>query len=492
MFHRYTVLLLMALAPGPALALTADQVWADWQRLATSAGTPLTATTRRDGDRLVLSRLTLAIGISADPSTLRLDRLILRDNPDGTVAVLLPDSFPVTLDAPGPATPPVTFTTSAPGLAITIAGIGPTAAFDITAPSLTVTLPPGTGSATVAVADLTLRHATDFTAPRNTIASTLAIGTLHADFATTDGVDGTVTLDLSAFSAGLDADVLAAVLTRANPVPVDIIRTLSQDVRLTAFLTHGPLSMTVKGSQPDEPPLDVALTAASGEARIGIDAAGVRYAVSSGATRIDAVLNDPTLPVSTVGLGYAQAAFGFSSGVGTDAQPFSAHFRLIDLALDDPLWAAADPATTFPRTPITIDQAISGTYAIKPEALLPGWQPKSEDDVPFDILALSLDTLLLKGLGASLTGTGALTFDPTDLVTFDGVPAPTGTLSFAATGINALIDRAADAGLIPPDDLTGLRLGLAFIAKPGNAPDTLTSKVEFVGKSLLLNGQKLR
>lgn len=504
MFPRLcTFLFLLAFTPVPALAVTADQVWADWQRLASDAGSILTATSRRDGDKLVLSHFSLTFGSPDNPTTLSLDRLVLRDNLDGTVAVLLPDSFPLTLDLPEPLAPKdpdrLTVTTAAPGLAITIAGLAPAAAFDIIAPSLTVTLtlPPGTTddlSLTLAAADLIFRHASDFAAPTNTIATTLSLGTLHADMSVASpfGPNGSATLDLSALSASFDGAALATTLARKDLPPAEVIRNLTKDARLVASLTHGPLALAISGAEPGKPPVDFALTSASGDVKITFDETGLRYDLASGATRLDATFTDPAMPVSRIGLGYTGTALGLAFGLGTTAQPFSTYARLTDLTLDDPLWAAADPTATFPRTPFTFDLALSGLYALKPEALLPGWQRKSDTDQPFDILALTLDSLLLKALGTSLAGTGALTFDKTDTTTYDGIPAPTGSLSFTATGVYALIDALERAALLAPDELTGLRFGLAFIAKSGATPDSLTSTVEFNGKSLLLNGQKLR
>ena len=503
-----SALLLIALAPTPVFAITADQVWADWQRLASGAGAPLTATPRRDGDRLVLTRLALTLGSPDDPAAIRLDRLVLRDNPDGTVTVLLPDSFPLTLDLPGPIGPNdpdrLIFTTAAPDLAITIAGLGPTSAFDITAPSLTVTLapldlPPGAQeelTVTLAMADVMLRNATDFLAPETTISTTLTLGTLHADTAVSipDEVVASLTLDLSALTAGIDFRALATALARKDPSPAEVIQTLKKDVSLFASLTHGPVSMTLDVSEAGKPPVDIALTSASGEARIITDETGFRWDLASGATRLDGTLNDPTVPFTKFGLGYTETAYGVAIGLGTLTEPqtFSLYARLTDLTLAGPLWAKIDPASAFPRTPFSFDLALNGLATLKPEALMPGWQPKSDTDLPFDIIGLTLDTLLLKGLGASLTGSGSLAFDTTDTTTYDGFPAPTGRLSFAATGIYALIDMADRAALLAPDELTGFRFGLAFIAKPGDSPDTLTSTVEFKDKSLLLNGQKLR
>jgi Uncharacterized protein conserved in bacteria (DUF2125) len=499
---------LLAFATTPAgAAVTADQVWADWQRLATLAGTPLTASAMRQGDKLILSRLVLDLGDFTDPSGISLDRLVLLENPDGTVSVQLPDRFPVTLDLPPSpvADDPdhLTFTTSAPDLAITIAGLGDIAAFSVNAPSLTISLapldlPPGadeTLTLTLAAADLSLDHKQDLAAPMNAIDTALSLGTLHADMAVSlkDREGGTFSVDLAALKGKLAAVVPTALAHPANELAPDLPKALAAGLSLSFAVSHDLLAVSADAMDPDAP-VSFQLTSASGAARTSLDQTGFAFDATSGATRWDAKLADPTIPVTDVEIGYTQIALGLTTGLAfdTDPQNFTSHLRVTDLALGNALWAEMDPAAEFPRDPLSLALALSGSAAIKPGALLPGWQPKSDADLPVDILSVSLDELLLSGIGAQLTGTGALTFDNADVVTFDGLPAPTGMLGFAATGINALIDRAAGAGLITADDLPPLRFGLAFIARPGDGPDTLTTRIEFRDKSLYLNGQKLR
>lgn len=489
-------------------AVTADEVWADWQRLAATAGAPITAVARREGARLVLSRLRLALGSDSDPASLGLDEVVLQDNPDGTVSVILPERFPVTLDLP--ASPVVTdpdvltFDTFAPGLLISVAGLGEAAAFVVTAPSLTVTLspltlPPGaaeTLSLTLAAADLSLAHKQDFVSPDKTLHSGFRIETLHADVSVSLPGDegGSLTVDLATLMGHLSVFGPASLAGAGAGPEVDFFTALGDGMALSFELSHGALTVTGDVVERAAPVVSFRLTSASGTASTRLDQEGFAYAVTSGATRLDATLNDPEVPFAKLGVGYGESGLGLSFDLAptSDPQDFASFLRLGDLTLDDGLWAEIDPTGTFPHDPMSVAIALSGTAAIRPEALEPGWKPRSEGDLPLDIWSLSIDELGLSGLGAALTGTGALDFDNSDRVTFDGLPAPTGMLRFAATGVNGLIDRMARANLISPDELMPLRFGLAFIAKPGDGPDTLTSTVEFRDKSLVLNGIKLR
>ena len=91
-----------------------------------------------------------------------------------------------------------------------------------------------------------------------------------------------------------------------------------------------------------------------------------------------------------------------------------------------------------------------------------------------------------------LTGTGAFTFDNTDLVTFDGVPAPTGKMELTLKGGNGLLDKLVAMGLIPSDQAMGARMMMAMFAKPGDGEDTLNSTLEFKDKGFFANGQRLQ
>jgi hypothetical protein len=500
-----------AIVASPAFAeVTAGQVWADWQRLAADAGTPLTALSRRSGDDLILSGLELHIGTPSEPVTLRLDSLTLQGNADGTVSVVLPERFPLVLDLP-PApvmTDPdvLTFNTTAPGLAISIAGLGDTAEFSVSAPSLTVTLAPfdlppdATGAPnvelTLAAADFSLDHRQDFTvAP--VILTDLRLGTLHGDALFALPVDdrgGAFSIDLSDIIGSFDLKSPPTSLTESSPTLPELLNGMSDSDGLRALFTHGPLSFTAKLEEERPGPRKIDFTSAEGTGTVRFDKSGLVVDSRSGETRFDAVFEDPEVPFTEASFSYTELSYGLSVAFDTfaDPQPFSTYARLSAFTFGDALWSQIDPARAFPRDPVSFAYAISGTYTPKPEALEPGWQANPDAPPPVDIHSFILDELLLSGLGASLTGTGALTFDNSDLVTFDGFPTPTGSLAFNATGINALIDRAGSAGLIPLEELTGIRLGLAFIAKPGEGPDTLTSSVEFKDKSLFLNGLKLR
>ncbi|CAN1485686.1 hypothetical protein MCELHM10_00044 [Paracoccaceae bacterium] len=501
----------LLLAPA-ASALTAEELWAEAQRLTMEAGTTVTATARRQGDRLVLTDLVLAMGSPYDPVDLKLERITLQDRPDGSVAVLLPPTFPVTFNL-GKAEPErgfVTLSTSAPGFSLVVADIGPRAAFDLQAPSLTVSLEkfvpaPKPGEKvdfTFAVADLSLQHRMDLTASSQVATMSLQFGTLHSDLnVDVDGAsDGAMSVDLSDVSVSLNAlvpssldDIDARVdLEGENFLPY-LLDVLSDGLTFKAGATHGPLAMMINVNDADRPKL-VEVTSQLGRLNVGLDAAGISYDAVFGKT-VTTIRGDfPEEEFQDFAMEVDEVAYGLRIGIGdlVTPQDVALTTRVTNLSLSPEVWAEIEPTGVLGSSPLSYGFDIAMRYALKPQMLDPKWQLEPDTFPPVDIVDLTLNALNLEGFGVNLGGSGAITFDESDLVTFPGFPVPEGKMSFTATGVNSLIDRLAAGGLIPLDEVTGLRMGLMFIAKVGKAPDSLVSELEFRAKSFYLNGLKIR
>jgi hypothetical protein len=507
-----------------ASAITADEVWAEWQRVASKAQIPLNATTRREGDRLVLTGIAINLNPDAspeDPVILRLDRLDLKDQGDGTVRLLMRDSFPLTLDLPPSPEPNVPdkiiFTVSAPDFSFVISGLGDTAAYDVSAATVLMTpeqvIPaPKDGAEfdfNLAAADLAFRYQHDLAAPTIKVSTDFNLGTLHADIAfavPSERSEGSFSFDLSKITADIEAVIPPSANkssdTASEPSPEEVLKPLADGLLLHGTIKHGPFSLKGDAQEGDEKAVDMEFTSASGLATGKLDKAGVIYEVASGKTLFKSNLDVSAdssgefidgLNGQNIEAGYTELSYGLSFGIGdlTVPQTASLKARLTDLFMPDVFWAQVDPKGLFPHEPISTALSASGTYALDPVMLEPGWTPDPDGFLPVDITA-SLEELLFSGFGVKVTGSGALTFDEKDLATFGGFPTPDGKLSFLANGVNSLIERIEKAGLVSADELTGIRLGLAFIAKPGKTPDSLTSNIEFREKSLYLNGQKLR
>jgi Uncharacterized protein conserved in bacteria (DUF2125) len=509
------VAVFLSLTAPTAMALTAEEVWADWQRLLQDEGNGITAIARRDGNRLVLTNITIPIGEADDLADMKIGRIELEDRPDGTVAVRMPERFPVTIrprDTSSASPDIVTLTASAPGFAMSIAGIGDTAAFDITAPSLALSVEkvePALGveeqlDVNLAVADLALKYGMDLSQPKQTITSTLRLGTLHADLLldldSPENERTEASIDVANLTGAFDVveppsareQRADQVLLDKNPI-ADILTVLSDGLVFKADLSFGAFDLR-GGSNPAGQEMKFAMSSVDGKATAKLDPVSGGYDLGLGKTELSVKGVNPELQYQDITMSFADLAYGLSLGIGdlTSVQDGRFTARVTDFIMPPELWAEVDPSGSLGQSPMSVAIEVLGRYALLPEMLEPDWQPDPNDFPPMDIVDLTLKQLMISQFGVNFTGNGSLTFDEADLATYEGVPAPDGKLSFRATGVNALIDRLSAAGMLPPDDLSGIRMGLMFIAKPDEGPDSLRTDIEFREKSFYLNGVKIR
>ena len=115
-----TAISLAVFATGACADVTPEEVWESWQAMSTAVGQELTVGgSARNGDTLEVTGIVVTfkdeLGGSASAS---LDKLLFKDNGDGTVAVTMPDTFPLIVTPPpedgGPAE--VRFQVTQPGM----------------------------------------------------------------------------------------------------------------------------------------------------------------------------------------------------------------------------------------------------------------------------------------------------------------------------------------------------------------------------------------
>jgi hypothetical protein len=174
-----------------------------------------------------------------------------------------------------------------------------------------------------------------------------------------------------------------------------------------------------------------------------------------------------------------------------EPQDFAFLTRLVDFTISEEVWGMLDPAATLSRDPATliIDTKGKGRWLV--DIMDPAYQDTGLEP-PGELTSLDLTQLLVKAAGAEVLGTGALTFDNTDLATFGGVPRPDGSINVTIKGVNQLIDNLIAMGLLPDDQAMGFRMMLGMFTRPGAGADEVTSLIEFKDGGLFANGQQLQ
>ncbi|WP_112311515.1 DUF2125 domain-containing protein [Pseudogemmobacter bohemicus] len=517
--------LMTALAPmAMAQGVTAQELWAAWQDGVALAGGTLSAEESREGNRMILANLRLDMGDEA--GTLQLEEMKLVNQADGSVAVILPDRFPLMFelpeppanaspDAPGAADRPqkVFVTVDAPDLNLVVQGLGERAEFQAAAPKVTLTLdrflPPlpeyeGEVKASAVLDGFGLRYLQDLATDVPMIDAALSFDGLSADMSAGKGADGKAMMaakmgkSSAAFSGAMPVNSPAMQAVDAGMSGGDFpvaawLALLDAGMRGNVSLSLGDTEFTGEVNTTATTPKSWDIGFATLEFMLGIDATKISY--SSVLKGSDFLIRGdiPDFPADSMSYGIGEYRIGFEVGLNglTRPQNWSAAYVMRDITMSDEMWKLVGNGVGLPQDPLTLALDLSGRYALPPEALKPGWVPGATG-LPFTEFSFKINEMKLAGLGVLSAGQGGLGFDFSDLTTFDGLPLPSGRISVLTTGAYGLIDLMAKAGQIGEQEIQGARAALLMIGRAGEAPDTLHTEIDFREKGLFLNGIKIR
>lgn len=508
----------MLLWAGDALAgVTADQLWQAARDFLAAEGITVSATERREGGALVLTGGRVGLG---DGLVLALPDVTLADDGNGEVTVTLPERFPLVLTLPPePGAPAeVTLDVAAAGLELRMRDLSADVLdFDLSADTLSATLAPvpttaaqeARGEMTLALADLTLQHLHRVAEPEAMVDSRGGLGTLHADLRVdvpSEGGRASLVLDLSDLQHEVTGQVppgTAPVIERLDSQGdadlAGLMDLLDLGLGLEARLVHGPMAFAFDGPlEGTEGRIDMAIGVEGGTTALRLDRNGVLYDAETGRTDIRYKGDDPDIPLPEfeAAIGnyrlLARLDFPGADGGRSDGGDWALIYRVAGVAFSPGLWSLADPDGIFPHDPMTLSLDLGGSYVLDPALLEPGWTPDPAAPPPLRELTLVLNEVLMSGLGASTLGEGEFALDLSRMATVDDLPEGKGTLSFVTEGANALIDRLSQAGALTADEVQAARLGLLFLGRLEGGADRLVTRLDLDGKSVTLNGQRIR
>lgn len=498
--------LVSTLAAMPAFAITPEEVWKSWQDLSASYGqTVTTESVEQDGDNIVVTGLVILQEDTGAKVEGRLDQVTFADNGDGTVAVTLSDSFPMTMTITEEGSEPVTIgmTIRQPGMQILASGDAANAKYDFTAPEFSVALESIEGveaeavslTAEAKVANMSGSYVFAGPEDRRTLDSTFAAESLNLTVAGKD-LDPSPAEGEEATPSDFNIVVSMADLAGATKGTF-LSAAMMQDFQAalaSGFETQGSFSAGATT-------YDLTLTEAKGvtsmtgtgeSSSISVAMGKDSFNYGGGAKNVAMTLNTPEIPFPDMKLTYAEAAFNLLVPVAKSETPgdFAFLTKLVDLTISDELWGIFDPGAVLPRDPATIIIDAQGKARVTaditdPEAMATG-------AAPGELHALDINELRASAAGAELTGTGSFTFDNTDLETFGGMPAPTGKLDLKLMGGNGLMQKLVTLGFLSEEDVMGANMMLSMFANPGPGEDELSSTLEFKDKGFYANGQRLQ
>jgi Uncharacterized protein conserved in bacteria (DUF2125) len=495
---------LLAFSSQSALAdLTAKDVWSDWQAYISDMGYEISGTEMMSGNTLKISDLGYSINVPEENVTISVtaNEVSLTENGDGTVNITIPDTQMLTINVDAADVEDVEvklnygqseLVTVASGNPGNVTYVYSAASVDLSLASVKIDgmMLPG-NFVQMSFSLKTIAGSMAMTSGgRRTSASTLTAGTFDYDIDVSD-TDRDGTFQMSGTSENLSVDsnfTIPAVVDSSN-----IRAMMNGGMAFAGKFNFGPGSYSLKGSE-DGQDFSADGSSQGGIFQASLDKSNLKYNFNINDMSTAIISNELPFPVS-----FAAAKYGLNLIMPldntTDLQDFAAALTLQDFTMADILWSIFDPSGALPRDPATILVDLKGKARSLVDIFAPNIEEimMSADTPPAELHALTLNNLLVSAAGAELSGKGDFTFDNTDLETYDGMPAPAGTLDLKLVGINGLMDKLVAMGLIGDQEVMGARMGMGMLAVAGDGEDTLISNIEMTpdGK-ILANGQRIK
>ena len=484
--------------------LTAQDVWTDWRDYLASAGYAVTANEQMSGDTLTISDMTLALPVPEEDLSISvvIPSMALKENSDGSVSGILPSPLPIRFSVAETGDDPEVegeLVMTHTGMAMTITGSQDNMTYahaadqvDLAVGSIIVegdTVPTDLYRGKIAMSGWSGTTNMSKSSVRN-IEQAYSVGALTYDIAFQDPRSD----DQGEVQGKVSNLVVSGVGRIPNDMdPSDMAAMLKSGFAVDATISYGEANSSFNGTG-DGQAFSATSSSKGGSFAIAMNETNLAYNVGGNTIAVSVTTDALPFPVSVE---LAEFLFKLAAPISKSEQEqdFAFGLTLGDFVMSDMIWSLFDPGGTLPRDPATIAIDLSGKAKVlvdltDPEAAgaLAGYGSR-----PGELNALSLNTLLLSAVGAKLTGNGDFTFDNTDLATFQGFPRPIGAIELQLEGANALIDNLITMGLVRSEDAMGARMMMGMLAVPGDAPDTLKSRIEINEEGhVLANGQRIQ
>jgi hypothetical protein len=494
---------LIFLANSAVADVTAQDIWSDWQAYMAGFGYSVNATETMSGRTLEITDFKLTVPIPEDGGAfgVTMDRIDFVEKDDGTVELVFPERMPLSFAAQGPDGTPLSGAVeyTMQNMVMQASGDPSKITYNYTADQIGLTLkeliiqgeavPSDELEVTIGSKDLSGQSIMEPGALRK-ISQTVMVSETDYIFkyAAPNGEDGfALTGAMAALNFKSDT-LIPAILD-----PEDMVAMLSNGFTLDGTFGYSGsktgFSFTESGDT-----LEGSSSAETAEIAIRMNKDLLEYSGASTGVNFNVAGQEIPFPI-VAGLGKIAFNMMIPIAKSDDPSDFALGLTFADFVTSDALWSMVDPGTALPRDPATISFDLVG----KAKMLIDFFDPKQMealekgDVMPAELNAITLRNLVVSAAGAELTGTGAATFDNTDLTSFNGFPKPTGGIDLKLVGGNGLMDGLVKMGLLPQEQAMGARMMMGLFTRPGEGEDTLTTKVEINEQGhILANGQRLK
>lgn len=491
----------IALAPMAFADLTAEDVWNDWQFYGSSFGYQVSGAPVRDGNSLVVTDMVMTAQQSSaqGSGSITLDRVVFQEQSDGSVSISFPKVMPMdmTMQTDEGETLSIKMDYLQTGLQMNVSGTPENMNYSYSAETVTLK------TNTIIVEGLSPEDEQ----PQITVLMEALDGNTEMTLDAKRRYDQNVSVEQVTYGfsladpssderLALNGDMQDISFAGNTELPLRAMSAEDVDAMLAAgfavdgTFTFGPNAAEIVGTSP-EGPFSSKVSSQEGSVGVKMNADILTYDVAQSSTLLEMFSSQMPLPLS---FEMAQTRLQISMPVRESDTPqnFALGLELDGFTMSDILWGMFDPTSQLPRDPATIALDVAGKARLLFNVLSPDaeeLQNATIEGAPVEVENVDINKLQIAVAGADLTGAGGFKFDNSG----DGAPQPVGAVDLKLVGGNALIDKLVAIGLVPEQQAMGARMMLGLLAVPGDAPDTLNSKIEINEQGhVSANGQRIQ
>ncbi|MEJ6391098.1 DUF2125 domain-containing protein [Gymnodinialimonas ulvae] len=474
-----STLALLAATPAFAETLAAD-LWAEWQAQAELTGQSVSATVTETETGLTLSNFTTTAEEDGFSTRGAIDEIEMTENSDGTVSVtyseLYSTTFTFEVDAGDPPAN-IELQLRHEGLDLQVSGEPGNRTYTYAADRLTLTDgaiwggggEPPTIDLDMVISDMASTYSVTGDTPETMrFDSTGRIGRMQMALEVLPPPGETGRLKMGMVMGAAQGTSAGTFLSLAALSEAD--GALPDGLDLNGTTSYDSFALEFEFVDVDEQ-FAITYTNAGGRLGFGMSETEISYEIAGQGmqTRISAM--DLPVPID-LSVASSEATIAVPLSAGDAPQDVMARIAYEDIALGDSLWAMIDPTNAIPRDPASLILDATGQVQLFVDLI--SIDPETMTGPPGELRGLSVNELRLDVGGAELSGTADVSFAPGQLI-----PMPAGAADLQLSGGNALLDALIAGGMVPAEQGAFVRGMANAFARPGAAPDTLETSIEF-------------
>ena len=485
----------LLIASSASADVSASQVWDEWQAMLSAMGedsVSFTGGTETGGDLTVNGLKMTIVGEDNFQAVADIGTMVFDGQGDGTVIVTMPESYPLVMT--GDEGQSITMTITQTGMQIIASGEPSNINYAVAADRYGIIMDEFNDPSGATIGDVRFLM--------NNVVGNYAVKT--GEMRDIDYAIQTSSMDLLIDVKDPESDGMFLMsgkmndLTLAASASLPLVFDAENPELMFASGLSGQGTYTI-GSADYIFDFKDGSDAAQGSASIGsgfVEGGLVNDTLAYNTAFKDLVVN-LTVPDFPFPINVSMADYGIGLTMPTAPTDAPADvglkIDLVDLSVNDEIWMMGDPTGALPHDPVTLQLDLTGKAKLLMDIMNPeDAQSMALGENPAELYELALNNLLLRAAGAEVTGTGAFTFDNSDLETFDGMPRPTGAVTVNVNGANKLIDTLVTMGLLPEQQASMGRMMMGMFARTVG-DDQLSSTLEINAEGhVLANGQRIQ